>query len=262
MHYPTPIDDCLHITEYVIDHPEEFSIDRNEIFLFGDSAGKPIKKMSNDKHRLTGGNLAVAVEHRLREKREISIRGLLLLYPFLQMVHFRLPSYEKYFSSNLLSLLHRETLTEMINFYLNTSFSSDELMENRHLSIDDYHLFYSKLNLSNVSLDHRPSSNRSHPSTAKLFDPLVSPLLADDEVLRGSPSTLLIACHYDIFLSEIEFYHQRLKALGVDDVHYRDYPIFHGAMSFVDFPVAFSDAFQILADCAEFLLDRTMSNKR
>jgi acetyl esterase/lipase len=148
-------------------------------------------------------------------------------------------------------------LTEVTNFYLNTSFTHDELFNNRHLSTKDYNNFYSKLNLTISNETHR--IEESHPDTWKLFHEDISPLLADEEILFNTPPTFLGACTYDVLLSDAELYYQRLQKLDVKDIIYREYRIFHGAMTFVDFPVAINEAFEIIHDGAQFIINRINS---
>ena len=203
--------------------------------------------------------MAVVIERKLRRERAPKVRGVLLVYPLLQLAHFRLPSYRTYVPYQLLSLLREETLTQTVNFYLNTTFTEDELFNNRHLSLDDYEKFYSRVNVTMPEEFRLASSFPStpHPDTAKLFDASVSPLLAADEILLESPSTLIVACTYDVLQSDAQLYYHRLTNLRVKDVLYKEYPIFHGAMTFVDFPVAFTEAFQIVYETAQFVVNRT-----
>jgi acetyl esterase/lipase len=202
--------------------------------------------------------MAVVVERHLRHEKKSRIRGVLLLYPLLQMVNYRLPSYRAYLPYRLLSLLREEILVQVANFYINTSFSHDEIFHNRHLSLDDYKNFYSKLDMKTDEIDtDEIVSQSSHPDTWKLFNENVSPLLADDEILRNSPATFIVACTYDILLSDAQLYFQRLQKLNVKNIIYREYRIFHGVMTFVDFPVAFNEAFDIINDSAQFVVNRT-----
>jgi acetyl esterase/lipase len=210
-----------------------------------------------------GGNMAVVVERRLRREQKPIIHGVLLLYPLLQLVNFRLSSYRTYLPYRLLSILREDTLVEVPNFYVNASFSEDVLFTNRHLSLNDYNNFYSKLNLKisnkekdDINIDQSLSES-SHPDTWKLFNENVSPLLADDDILRNSPATFIVACTYDILLSDAQLYFHRLQQLNVKNVLYREYRIFHGVMTFVDFPVAFNEAFDIINDSAQFVVNRT-----
>lgn len=248
VHYPTPIDEGLRVIRHVMNHNEEFSIDPTKICLAGDSAG---------------GNMAVVIERHLRDENRPKIRAVLLLYPLLQLVNYRLESYRRFLPYRLLSILREETLTQVANFYVNTSFSQDDLFNNRHLSHDDLDEFYSKvhLNRSKIEIDDENSLRRnSHPDTKKLFDENVSPLLADDEILRQSPSTFIVACTYDVLLSDAQIYYSRLKLLNVANIIYREYRIFHGVMTFVDFPVAFDEAFDIINDSAQFIVNLTTTS--
>ena len=208
-----------------------------------------------------GGNIAVVVERHLRDDSKPPIRGLLLLYPLLQLVNYRLASYRAYLPYRLLSIFREDILTDVVNFYLNTSFSETDLFHNRHLSFDDIDTFYTKLRV-NLSDDDRThdgqfASTSSHPDTWRLFDVNVSPLLADDEVLRRSPPTLIVACTYDVLLSDTQLYYRRLQQLNVPDITYREYRIFHGVMAFLDHPVSFDEAFNMLYESAQFVVNRT-----
>ena len=169
-----------------------------------------------------GGNIAVVVERRLRHDKHMPrIRGILLYYPLLQFANLHLPSYSKYLSYRLLSLLHEDILTQVINFYINTSFTKHQLFNNQYRSLDNENYFYSKLNLINSHKDYfRQDIDRN---MRKLFDENISPLLADDEILRHSPSTYICACTYDVLLSDAQLYYQRLKKLNVDDIIYKEY---------------------------------------
>lgn len=257
----------VRVGRYVIDHYREFSIDPAQVFLCGDSAGKsdwPILSVQTKFGTyIVGGNMAVVVERHLRRPDKPPIRGVLLLYPLLQLVNYRLASYRTYLPYRLLSILREDTLAQVANFYVNASFSEDELFNNRHLSLLDYDEFYSKLrlNASQEDIDdtrlHQVLSETSHPDTRKLFDENVSPLLASDEILQHSPATFIVACTYDVLLSDAQLYYRRLQRLNVDNVIYREYRIFHGVMTFVDFPVAFDEAFDIIHDSAQFVVNRT-----
>jgi acetyl esterase len=66
-------------------------------------------------------------------------------------------------------------------------------------------------------------------------DPLVSPLLADDEAIARSPATLLITVEVDPLLDESEAYGERLRAAGVETTVTRYDGMFHGFIQYADF---------------------------
>lgn len=67
--FPGALDDCQRVLDWAVDQSSQLDADSSEIYLAGDSAG---------------GNLAMALSHRLRQ-RGSSISGLILLAPWLDM---------------------------------------------------------------------------------------------------------------------------------------------------------------------------------
>jgi acetyl esterase len=77
--FPGALEDCEIVLNWVIDQSSQLGIDPGSIYFGGDSAG---------------GNLAAALAHRLQERRS-SIRGLVLLAPWLDMAVEEYDSYNR-----------------------------------------------------------------------------------------------------------------------------------------------------------------------
>ncbi|MFZ0664260.1 MAG: alpha/beta hydrolase [Acidimicrobiales bacterium] len=64
--YPAGLDDCESVTRWALDNASRFDLDRAQVFVCGESAG---------------GTLATAVALRLRDARDRSVAGQVLIYP-------------------------------------------------------------------------------------------------------------------------------------------------------------------------------------
>jgi acetyl esterase len=67
------------------------------------------------------------------------------------------------------------------------------------------------------------------------LDPAVSPLLADDDALAGSPPAMVLTAEYDPLADEGRAYAKRLAALGVPTISVHHDDMFHGFLSFPEF---------------------------
>ena len=65
--FPTAHHDAYQIVEYIHQHADELGIDKNEIFVAGDSAG---------------GTLSASTAHYFKRNKEIRLRGQILIYPW------------------------------------------------------------------------------------------------------------------------------------------------------------------------------------
>ena len=68
-----------------------------------------------------------------------------------------------------------------------------------------------------------------------IVDPRVSPHFADDDVVAGSPPTLVITAELDPLRDEGDAYAARLARLGVPTSHVRFSGMYHGFFSMADF---------------------------
>lgn len=74
--YPAALEDCLAVTNHIIENHKQLGVNPNKIIIAGDSAG---------------GNLAAAVALKLKKKIKLQV----LIYPVLQAFDFQTPSYRE-----------------------------------------------------------------------------------------------------------------------------------------------------------------------
>lgn len=128
--YPNPTDDCFAATQYVIKNPSEFGADLNKFIIAGDSAG--------------GNAVAVVTQRLLREKSKLP-KLQILIYPWLQMFTFHLPSMMRYSNSGLLKATQVD-LIHFVSWYLGIEKIMNKEIEN-NLLVNNHTLLIEDLNL-------------------------------------------------------------------------------------------------------------------
>ncbi|XP_007230658.3 arylacetamide deacetylase-like 4 isoform X2 [Astyanax mexicanus] len=228
--FPAHLDDCEAATLHFFSVAEaEFGVDPHRVVLGGDSAG---------------GNLSAALSQRLAKKRTGDVPSplaLVLIYPALQMADFTLPSY---LQNQSVPLLYRDKAAYYILQYLNGDMSvCQEVLAGRHVPAE-LKAHYSKwLDPANLPPEFRERSYQkpevvTTPDTEVYqiikdgLQPEFSPLLAEDEDLRLTPSTFILTCEYDVLRDDGILFQKRLKDLGVDVTWHHVSDCFHGALSF------------------------------
>ncbi|KAG9260314.1 arylacetamide deacetylase-like 4 isoform X2, partial [Astyanax mexicanus] len=228
--FPAHLDDCEAATLHFFSVAEaEFGVDPHRVVLGGDSAG---------------GNLSAALSQRLAKKRTGDVPSplaLVLIYPALQMADFTLPSY---LQNQSVPLLYRDKAAYYFLQYLNGDMSvCQEVLAGRHVPAE-LKAHYSKwLDPANLPPEFRERSYQK-PEADTAHDGEVyhvskdglqsefSPLLAEDDVLRLTPSTFILTCEYDVLRDDGILFHKRLKDLGVDVTWHHVSDGFHGIVSF------------------------------
>jgi acetyl esterase len=99
-------------------------------------------------------------------------------------------------------------------------------------------------------------SSISGSSRGSLTDPMVSPLLASDEVLAKMPPTFMITAEYDPLCDEGEQYAKRLSELGVPTTCVRYFGQIH---AFVTRSAFLDDGYLAIAQLAD-AIRRTLVN--
>lgn len=107
VHYPKPLEDCFSVVEYLFHYGHLHYGDSKNLFVGGDSAG---------------GNLAVALNLKLRDEHKTYVKGLLLNYPVVNLEnhHYDLTNYH-------ISKKHRSTF-ETTQYYMKDFFYSKDLL--------------------------------------------------------------------------------------------------------------------------------------
>jgi len=222
--YPAPLRDAETVYRFLVEHAVSYKIDPSRIVVAGDSAG---------------GNLAAALclklrnENRSSQKEDVVPLPKLqaLIYPALQAVDFKTPSFQSYDP-----LLSTTATAAYYTTYLTGSEDGYELLHsNAHQNIPKirqaanrfvkhalipHHLIPSSYVAPQVNDDDSTAAPPPDlpPSLAAKIDVLssdayFSPLLAED--LTELPAAYVIACEYDVLRDDAILYGRRLAAAGV-----------------------------------------------
>ncbi|KAM9270204.1 arylacetamide deacetylase-like 4 [Morus bassanus] len=222
--YPTQFEDCLTATIHFMRTVQDYGVDPSRIIICGDSSG---------------GTLTAAVAQALVNRKDLpKLRAQILIYPFLQCVDFNLPSYQQ--NGQVPILLKDRVLALGLN-YLNKDLSVMEAsLKGCHVP-EDLKLKYQKW----VSPDHIPHEFKTRgykPSTTcpfseelytqlkTVFDPVFSPLLAEDSVIAQLPEAFILTCEFDVLRDDGLLYKKRLEDHGIKVTWCHLQEGFHGTL--------------------------------
>ncbi|NXX29783.1 AAAD deacetylase, partial [Nicator chloris] len=173
-----------------------------------------------------GGNLAAAVAQQLVEDPEVQtkLKAQVLIYPALQALDLNLPSYRE---------------------------NADKPLLPRSLMVR----FWSEYFTSEPALREAMASNRHVPAEAAhlLQFPRACPLLAAEARLRRLPAALVLTCEHDVLRDDGALYAARLRAAGVPVTHRHAGDGFHGAMTFLAWPLELALGHRLLNTCLQWL---------
>lgn len=202
--FPAQFEDCLTAAIHFLRTAQDHGVDPSRIVICGDSSG---------------GTLTAAVAQALVNRRDLpKLRAQILIYPFLQCVDFNLPSYQQ--NKGVPVLLKERTLVLGLK-YVNEDLCLEELFKGCHVS-EDRRLKYQKW----VSPDYIPQEFKTRgykPSPTyppskqicelaeSMFDPVFSPLLAEDSVIARLPETFILTCEFDVLRDDGLLYKKRLE---------------------------------------------------
>ncbi|XP_069730655.1 arylacetamide deacetylase-like 4 [Phaenicophaeus curvirostris] len=247
--YPTQFEDCLVATIHFMKAAQDYGVDSSRITVCGDSSG---------------GTLAAAVAQALVNRTDLpKLRAQILIYPFLQAVDFDLPSYQQ--NKGVPLLLKERTIAFGLK-YLNKDLSDIKAVAKGCHVPEDLQLKYQKW----VSADYIPRKFKRRgykPSTTRpfseelstpmkvVFDPVFSPLLAEDSVIARLPETFILTCEFDVLRDDGLLYKKRLKDHGIKVTWCHLQEGFHGIilLAFWGRLIAFQSGNQGLEEIVNFL---------
>ncbi|XP_056363861.1 arylacetamide deacetylase-like 4 [Oenanthe melanoleuca] len=207
--FPAQFEDCLTAAIHFLRTAQDHGVDPSRVVICGDSSG---------------GTLTAAVAQALVNRRDLpKLRAQILIYPFLQCVDLNLPSYQQ--NKGVPILLKERTLVLGLK-YVNLDLGIiKDIFKGCHVS-EDQRLKYQKW-VSPDNIPHEFKTRGYKPSPKSLpsekicevakpvFDPVFSPLLAEDSVIAQLPETFLLTCEFDVLRDDGLLYKKRLEDHGI-----------------------------------------------
>ncbi|NXQ19767.1 AAAD deacetylase, partial [Peucedramus taeniatus] len=247
--FPVQFEDVYSVTKFFLQSQvlSQHGVDPARVCVAGDSAG---------------GNLAAAVAQQLSEDPEVKtkLKAQVLIYPALQALDLDLPSYRDNADK---PLLPRSLMVRFWSEYFTSDPALREAMaSNRHVPAEAGHL----LQFVNWSRWLPPDMSGAHAyegpglGGAELarrypgfLDPRASPLLAREALLRRLPPAYILTCEHDVLRDDGAMYAGRLRAAGVPVTHHHAKDGFHGAMTFLAWPLELALGHRLLDSCLDWL---------
>ncbi|XP_019367597.1 PREDICTED: arylacetamide deacetylase-like 3, partial [Gavialis gangeticus] len=225
---PAQYEDCLTAAIHFMRNSEDYGVDPTHIIIAGDSAG---------------AYLAATVTQTLTSRPDLpKLRAQVLMYPFVQGLDFNLPSYQQYC---MIPILPREQVVFFALQWLKREPSLYKtVLEGAHVP-PEIRLKYRKwLSPDNIPKEFKVRGYKPHFPTEYRkdvyeqikvsFDPLTSPLLAEDAIVCQLPETFIMTCEYDVLRDDGLLYKKRLEDSGVPVTWYHGEDAFHGIINLFD----------------------------
>lgn len=212
-----------------------------------------------------GGNLAMVMMIKLlSSSKKIDnlpkVKNMVLIYPALQAMNFKLPSYQQHRGPNVPTVLSSEL---MVKFYVAyalgmESVDVEELLENSHWSEEveaktTCRWIKKEANSLRGATDSDPKHRNSllAKKVNKYFlDPDFSPLLADDTILKRFPNTYVLSAEMDPLRDDSFLLVKRLNELGVRVKHRHWEGMDH---AFIGITSLYQNAHKAWAEIVEYL---------
>ncbi|XP_068451893.1 arylacetamide deacetylase-like 4 [Clinocottus analis] len=249
--YPAQLDDCEAALRHFLSAAEaEFGVDSGRVAVGGDG---------------TGANLAAALCQRLARAEAGHLPlpcAQVLVYPALQMADFNLPSYRQ---NHAVPVLFRGRMAFYFLQYLGGDASlCQDLLEGIHVPTELKPQYEDWLSAANIPPEFLRRAHGERPTAeydGQVYHAVragleheVSPLLAEDELLRKTPPSFILTCEYDVLRDDGLLYRKRLLELQ-RDVTWRHVPDgFHGMINFFNRGrLGMRSAAQVVESVAEYM---------
>lgn len=193
--YPTPTNDCIDATRYILDHPEELGIDVNKVFLSGFSAG---------------GSLAVTTALALSPSHTTTTSSSTIPTPTTSTTSS--PDANKTISSNSTNKLTSNPIRGVVAFYPVLDFATPRSIKRNNAQTYANSIGGKGGEGKIVPLPGwmtKMFDTSYLPPDINRMDPMISPGLAPS--LEGFPDMHLILCGSDVLANEGREFGERLS---------------------------------------------------
>uniref|UniRef100_A0A8D2QFY3 Alpha/beta hydrolase fold-3 domain-containing protein n=1 Tax=Zonotrichia albicollis TaxID=44394 RepID=A0A8D2QFY3_ZONAL len=250
--FPAQFEDVYSVTKFFLQDKvlSQYGVDPARVCVAGDSAG---------------GNLAAAVAQQVQHQRsdpevETKLKAQVLIYPALQALDLDLPSYR---DNAHKPLLPGALMVRFWSEYLSADPALRAAMAaGRHVPPEAAPLL-PLLDWSRwLPADMRGAHTYEGPALGgaglarrfpALLDPRACPLLAPEARLRRLPPAFVLTCEHDVLRDDGAMYAARLRAAGVPVTHHHAKDAFHGAMTFLAWPVELAVGHRLFDTCMGWL---------
>jgi len=206
--FPSQIEETVAVTRYILDQANHFGIDRKRVAIMGDSAG---------------GALSATVAIKMRpEDPQIPhpLAMQVLLYPAVQALNFRSPSYQAAVTGPILSPMDVGKFVSL--YHTGTDKYAEILINNLHTSPETKRKVADKVFITEGIPKEFIPDTYSSPSldvgedVAALKNTLMweASLLLHEDLSRLPPAYIL-ACEHDVLRDDSFLYEDRLRKSGV-----------------------------------------------